>query len=165
MALDMEQNEQIEETTGVIAEDTTKDKYLTFKIDEEEYGIDICYVVEIIGVCSITWVPETTTYVKGIINLRGSIIPVIDVRLRFNKEEKEYDSITCIIVIEFQEYTIGLIVDTVDEVMYIPENKISAPPNAKLKYQNKFIKNIGKIGDEVQLLLDLDKFLFLSWNK
>lgn len=159
MALDNEQMEVIEE---IFEEDTTKDKYLTFKIDEEEYGIDICYVIEIITVCAITWVPETPEAIKGIINLRGSIIPVIDVRLRFRKEEKPYDSLTCIIVIEYNNYTVGLIVDTVDEVMHITEDKISPPPNAKLKFQNKFIKNIGKIGDDVQLLLDLDKFLFLE---
>ncbi|MBR1444436.1 MAG: chemotaxis protein CheW, partial [Firmicutes bacterium] len=96
---------------------------------------------------------------KGIINLRGSIIPVIDVRLRFHKEEKPYDELTCIIVIEYEDYMVGLLVDTVNEVMLIPEENISMPPNAKLKYQNKFIKNIGKMEDEVQLLLDLNKFL------
>ncbi|MBR1736849.1 MAG: purine-binding chemotaxis protein CheW [Firmicutes bacterium] len=158
MALD---NEQIE--TGIdnkpAEEDTTKDKYLTFLIDNEEYGIDICYVIEIIPVAAITWVPETPQFLKGIINLRGSIIPVIDVRLRFHKEEKAYDELTCIIVIEYEDYMVGLLVDTVNEVMLIPEENISMPPNAKLKYQNKFIKNIGKMEDEVQLLLDLNKFL------
>lgn len=161
MALDNEQMAAIAEES-IFEEDTTKDKYLTFKIDGEEYGIDIGHVVEIITVCAITWVPETQNFLKGIINLRGSIIPVIDVRLRFNKEEKPYDSLTCIIVIEYENYQVGLIVDTVDEVMYIPEDCISAPPSAKLKFQNKFIKNIGKVGENVQLLLDLDKFLFLE---
>ncbi len=156
------ENEQIDVNQEVFEEDTTKDKYLTFEIDHEEYGIDISHVIEIITVCAITWVPETPDFLKGIINLRGSIIPVIDARLRFKKPEKEYDSMTCIIVIEYENYRVGLIVDTVDEVMYIPEDKISVPPNAKLKYQNKFIKSIGKVGEDVQLLLDLDKFLFLE---
>ncbi len=155
------ENEQIE-VVSELEEDTTKDKYLTFEIDNEEYGIDISHVIEIITVCAITWVPETPDFLKGVINLRGSIIPVIDARLRFKKPEKEYDSLTCIIVIEYENYEVGLIVDTVNEVMHIPEDKISTPPNAKLKYQNKFIKNIGKVGDEVQLLLDIDKFLFLD---
>lgn len=156
------ENEQIELEVDVTEEDTTKDKYLTFEIDNEEYGIDISHVIEIITVCAITWVPETPDFLKGIINLRGSIIPVIDARLRFKKPEKEYDSLTCIIVIEYENYKVGLIVDTVDEVMYIPDDKISVPPSAKLKYQNKFIKSIGKVGEDVQLLLDLDKFLFLE---
>ncbi len=111
---------------------------------------------------AITWVPETPDFLKGVINLRGSIVPVIDARLRFKKPEKEYDSLTCIIVVEYENYTVGVIVDTVNEVMFIPEDKISLPPNAKLKYQNKFIKSIGKVGKDVQLLLDVDKFLFLD---
>lgn len=149
--------EQLEEN---VSEDTTKDRYLTFIIDGEDYGIDICHVIEIITVSAITWVPETSEELKGIINLRGSIIPVIDVRLKFKKEEKKYDELTCIIVIEYDKYTVGLIVDTVNEVLTIPESSISLPPNARLKYQNKFIKNIGKVDGKVQLLLDLDKFLF-----
>lgn len=155
------ENEQIDENID-FEEDTTKDKYLTFEIDNEEYGIDISHVIEIITVSAITWVPETPDFLKGVINLRGSIIPVIDARLRFKKPEKEYDSLTCIIVIEYENYKVGVIVDTVNEVMHIPEESISIPPSAKLKYQNKFIKSIGKIGKEVQLLLDVDKFLFLD---
>lgn len=155
------ENEQAEMDV-VLEEDTTKDKYLTFEIDNEKYGIDISHVIEIITICAITWVPETPDFLKGVINLRGSIIPVIDARLRFKKPEKEYDSLTCIIVIEYENYTVGVIVDTVNEVMYIPEESVSLPPNAKLKYQNKFIKSIGKVDSDVQLLLDVDKFLFLD---
>ncbi len=158
MAMENEQDEIVRETK----EDTTKDRYLTFEIDNEEYGVDISNVIEIITMSAITWVPETPDFLKGVINLRGSIVPVIDARLRFKKPEKEYDSLTCIIVVEYENYTVGVIVDTVNEVMFIPEDKISLPPNAKLKYQNKFIKSIGKVGKEVQLLLDVDKFLFLD---
>lgn len=154
------ENKPVEIIETAIEEDTTKNKYLTFIIDGEDYGIDICHVIEIITATAITWVPETPDEIKGIINLRGSIIPVIDVRTRFRKEEKPYDELTCIIVIEYEEYTVGLIVDTVNEVLLIPEEFISSPPNAKLKYQNKFIKNIGRVGENVQLLLDIDKFLF-----
>lgn len=140
--------------------DTIKNKYLTFFLDGEVFGIDICNVLEIISVSAITWIPENPDAIKGIINLRGSIIPVIDVRIRFKKEERPYDELTCIIVIEYGDDNIGLIVDTVNEVIHIPEHLISLPPNAKLKHQNKFIKGIGKVDNEVQLLLDLDKFLF-----
>ncbi len=145
---------------NVVEDDTTKNKYLTFIIEDEIFGIDINHVIEIISVPAITWMPENPEAIKGIINLRGSIIPVIDVRIRFNKEEREYDEFTCIIVIEYEDNQIGLIVDTVNEVLYIPKKFMSSPPNAKLKYQNKFIKAIGKMNDEVQLLLDLDKFLY-----
>ena len=145
---------------NVVEDDTTKNKYLTFIIEDEIFGIDINHVIEIISVPAITWMPENPEAIKGIINLRGSIIPVIDVRIRFNKEEREYDEFTCIIVIEYEDNQIGLIVDTVNEVLYIPKKFMSSPPNGKLKYQNKFIKAIGKMNDEVQLLLDLDKFLY-----
>lgn len=141
-------------------DDTIKNKYLTFVIEDEIFGIDIAHVMEIIPVPAITWMPENPEAIKGIINLRGSIIPVIDVRLRFEKEEKVYDELTCIIVIEYEGSHIGMIVDTVNEVLYIPKKFKSHPPNAKLKYQNKFIKSIGKVDGKVQLLLDLDKFLY-----
>lgn len=142
------------------SEDTVKNKYLTFVIDDEIFGIDIAHVIEIIPVPAITWIPENPEAIKGIINLRGSIIPVIDVRIRFEKEERAYDELTCIIVIEYEDNHIGMIVDTISEVLYIPKGLTSHPPNAKLKYQNKFIKAIGKVGGDVQLLLDLDKFLY-----
>lgn len=151
------ENEVYEENSH---DDTIKNKYLTFIIEDEIFGIDIAHVMEIIPVPVITWMPENPEAIKGIINLRGSIIPVIDVRLRFEKEEREYDELTCIIVIEYEDNHIGMIVDTVNEVLYIPKGLISHPPNAKLKYQNKFIKAIGKVNGKVQLLLDLDKFLY-----
>ncbi len=155
----MSMDNDLDVVDDLLAEDTVKDKYLTFIIEEEEYGIEISQIVEIISISDITRVPEVESYVKGIINLRGSVIPVIDVRERFRKAPKEYDSLTCIVVIEYGEYTIGLIVDRVSEVMYIPESQISTPPKAKLSFHNRFIKNIGKVGQGVKLLLDLDKFL------
>lgn len=148
------------ETYNEVERDTTKNKYLTFIVEDEIFGIDISHVIEIIPVPAITWMPENPDAIKGIINLRGSIIPVIDVRIRFNKEERPYDEFTCIIIIEYDDNQIGIIVDTVNEVLYIPKSFMSFPPNAKLKYQNQFIKAIGKMNGEVQLLLDLDKFLF-----
>lgn len=155
----MAENEQI--LQGALQEeDTTKNKYLTFEIDNEEYGVEIANIKEIISMCAITRVPETPPYVEGIINLRGDIIPVINVRTRFVKEAKEYDELTCIVVIEYMNYTLGLIVDNVQEVLYIDENKIAPPPNAKLTHHNQYIRNIGNTGKKVKLLLDLDKFLF-----
>ncbi len=142
-----------------IEEDTTKNRYLTFEIDNEEYAIGIINVNEIITMSAITIVPETPAYVKGIINLRGEIIPVIDVRRRFMKMEKEYDELTCIVVIEYSGYVLGLIVDNVKAVDYIPEEDVAPPPNAKLNHYNQYIRNIGRVGDKVKLFLDLDKFL------
>lgn len=158
MAESVQENQENEDIDG-IAEDTTKNKYLTFDIDNEVYGISIAFVKEIINMCDICYIPETVEYVKGIINLRGDIIPVISVRNRFLKMEKEYDELTCIVVVEYRDLKIGLIIDNVEEVIQIPENNIIPPPNAKLTYHNQFIKSIGQVGLDVKLLLDLDKFL------
>lgn len=139
-------------------EDTQKGRYLTFSLGNESYGIEIQYVTEIIGMQTITEVPELPSYVKGIINLRGKIIPVIDVRLRFKKEPKDYNDRTCIIVIDIMDISIGLIVDNVSEVLYISEQDIEAPPQMN-RVNNRFIKNIGKVDNDVKLLLDCEKLL------
>jgi len=141
------------------AEDTTKDKFLTFIIDDEEYGVEIAKIREIISICKITQVPESPSYVEGIINLRGDIVPVIDVRKRFSKPWKEYDELTCIVVIEYTGYKIGLIVDSVNEVVYIHEENILPPPSSRINYYNQFIRNIGRVEEDVKLLLDLDRLL------
>ena len=142
-------------------EDTQKDKYLIFSIGKECYGIDIKYVIEIIGIEPITEVPELPNYIRGVINLRGKIIPVMDVRLKFKKEEKEYDDRTCIIVVEIEGICIGLIIDRVLEVASIDESSISPPPKTSLNKDNgnKYIKGIGKIQNEVRLLIDCHKLL------
>ena len=144
-----------------IQEDTQKDKYLIFSIGTQYYGIDIKYVIEIIGIEPITEVPELPNYVRGVINLRGKIIPVMDVRLKFKKEEKEYDDRTCIIVVEIECISIGLIIDRVLEVANIDENNISPPPKitSNKDNANKYIKGIGKIQNEVRLLIDCQKLL------
>ncbi|MDD2217465.1 MAG: chemotaxis protein CheW [Eubacteriales bacterium] len=140
-------------------EDTQKGRFLTFTLEGEIYGIEIKHVTEIIGIQAITKVPEVPAYVKGIINLRGKIIPVIDVRLKFGKEPMEYDDRTCIIVIEIAEVSVGLIVDNVDEVLTIEDSDIAVPPASKTGFENKYIKGIGKAGDKIQLLLDCEKLL------
>lgn len=140
-------------------EDTQHGRFLTFTLEDEIYGIEIRFVTEIIGIQSITKVPEVPDYVKGIINLRGKIIPVIDVRLKFGKPAMEYDDRTCIVVIDIGDVSVGLIVDKVDEVMTIEDQDIAAPPASKTGFENRFIKGIGKAGEKVQLLLDCDKLL------
>lgn len=139
-------------------EDTQKGKFLTFTLGKENYGIEIQFVTEIIGIQAITEVPELPDYIKGIINLRGNIIPVMDVRLRFGKSSIEYNDRTCVIVIDIQSVFIGLIVDSVSEVLSIPDRDIVPPPDIS-KTGNRFIKGIGTIGNEVKLLLDCEKLL------
>ena len=139
-------------------EETQRNKYLTFVVEKEYYGIEIRYVTEIIGIQSITEVPDLPEYIRGIINLRGKIIPVMDVRLRFGKKPREYDDRTCIIVIDINDMFVGLIVDSVCEVMSIPDGEIVVPPDFD-QSENKFIKGIGKTGNEVRLILDCEKLL------
>lgn len=139
-------------------EDTQKGKYLTFIIGNEFYGIEISYVTEIIGIQPITEVPELPEYIRGIINLRGKIIPVMDVRLRFRKPFREYNDRSCVVVIDIEDISIGLIVDSVSEVISIPDEEIVPPPELG-KEGSKYIKGIGKVANEVKLLLDCNKLL------
>lgn len=142
-----------------VEEDTQKDRYLTFLIGEECYGFEIKHVTEIIGIQAITEIPELPEYVKGIINLRGKIIPVMDVRLRFKKECLVYNDRTCVIVVDVNDISIGFIVDQVAEVMSIPEEDIVDPPQVHKGMNNKYIKKIGKVGNSVKLLLDCEMLL------
>lgn len=150
---------ELAEINMEMEEDTQKGRFLTFALGKESYGIEIKFVTEIIGIQAITEIPELPEYVKGIINLRGKIIPVMDIRLRFRKEPKEYNDRTCVIVIDIRDVSIGLIVDTVSEVITIPEQSIVEPPKMNMGFNNRYIKNIGKVGEDVKLLLDCDKLL------
>jgi purine-binding chemotaxis protein CheW len=140
-------------------EETEEGKYLTFQLGDEVYGIEIIYVTEIIGIQQITEVPELPEYVKGIISLRGQIIPVVDMRLRFEKPPRDYDERTCIIVIAIDDIDLGLIVDGVSEVVTIPDEEVVPHPDLDEGYSKKFVKGIGKVGREVKLLLDCHKLL------
>ncbi len=136
-----------------------KGKYLTFFIGKEMYGIDISYVTEIVGIQEITKMPDMPDYIKGIINLRGIIVPLIDIRLRFSMEEKEYDDRTCIVVVDFAGTSIGLIVDSVSEVIDLSETSIVDLPHNSIGLSNRYIKNIGKLDSNVILLIDCEKLL------
>ena len=137
----------------------TRGMYLTFAVGEEEFGVGISYVTEIINVQTITEVPELPPYIKGIINLRGKIIPVMDVRMRFNKEPCEYNDRTCIIVVDIGDMGIGLIVDMVREVLQIAEEEIVPPADGKEGAGNRYISGIAKTGDRIKLLLDIERLV------
>lgn len=140
-------------------ENTLKNRFLTFIIDKEMFGIEIRYVMEIIGIQAITEVPEMPDYIKGVINLRGRIIPVMDIRLRFRKNPREYDDRTCVIVTDFNGIWVGLIVDSVSEVLTINDAEISERPEISSGNSRGYVRNIGKIDGEVILLLDCGKLL------
>ena len=140
-------------------ENTMDGKFLTFHLAEEDYGIAICYVTEIIGIQKITVVPDMPGYIRGVINLRGRVIPVMDVRMRFGLPTREYDDRTCIIVVNIEDKSIGLVVDKVNEVADIPDSQIEPPPKAGQRDGN-YILGIGKIEDEVKILLDINRLVY-----
>ncbi|WP_245157043.1 chemotaxis protein CheW [Anaerovorax sp. IOR16] len=136
-------------------------KYLTFWTDGQLFGIPIADVVQIVGMQEITSIPEFPHYAKGIINLRGSIIPVIDVRLRFNKPEMKYNERTCIVVTNIKESLIGFIVDEVDEVVKIDEEQISKPPQLSSERSDAHtnLSGIGKLQNKIVLLINSETML------
>lgn len=141
-------------------EDTQKGKYMTFKSGHEYFGIEIKYINEIIGMQKITAIPEVENYIKGLINLRGKIIPVIDVRIRFNQEPFEYTDRTCIIIINVKSTVVGLIVEKIAGVENIEESDIEPPPTLSMgNVKNKYVYGLGKTGDSVKLLLDPEKLI------
>ena len=133
-------------------------KYLTFLLADEEYGLEILKVREIIGIMDITKVPQTPDYVQGVINLRGKVIPVIDLRTKFGLDQVEYNDQTCIIVVDVGTM-MGIIVDTVQEVHDIPTSDIEPPPDLGATVDASFILGMGKVGDDVKILLDIGKVL------
>jgi len=141
-------------------EDTQANKYLFFKIDVESYGIGIRHIIEIVELQRISAVPDMPAYVKGVINLRGKVIPVVDLRLRFGMAERPYDDRTCIVVSEIEGVTLGFIVDTVEEVLEIPENQVEPAPRFKtVSGQDRYIAGMGKVGEQVKILLDVEKLV------
>ena len=139
--------------------DEMKGKYLTFWTDRQLFGVPISDVVQIIGIQEITPIPDSPAYAKGVINLRGSIIPVIDVRIRFSKPEEKYNERTCIIVTKIDESFIGFIVDSVDEVTTISDENISPAPRVSKDRTNAYLNGIGKVENKVVLLLDTSRIL------
>jgi len=138
-------------------------KYLTFALGSEEYGLEILKVREIIGYMEITAVPQTPSYVKGVINLRGQVIPVIDLRAKFGMETANVTEETCIIVVEIRQdgrkFSTGIVVDHVQEVLDIDGENIEEAPQFDASVNTNFILGMGKVGESVKILLDIDKVL------
>ena len=141
------------------AEDPAVPMYLTFNLGPEVYGLPLERVLEIIGMQPITPIPETPPHVRGVINLRGKVIPVIDVRSRFRLELRPYDPRTCIIVVQTGGWSVGLVVDTVSDVVAISVEATEPPPPATESTGEHYLHGVGKVGDGVRLLLDVDRFL------
>jgi purine-binding chemotaxis protein CheW len=157
------QDKAMEKTTVAEKIRAREGKYLTFKLGREEYGIEILKVREIIGYMAITAVPRAPEYIKGVINLRGQVIPVLDLRSRFGMDAAEVTEQTCIIVADVSQrgrrFNAGLVVDQVQEVLDIAGDHIEDAPQFGNDVQTDIILGIGKINDTIKILLDIDKVL------
>lgn len=132
-------------------------RVLTFFVEEEQYGIDISRIKEIIAPINITHIPKTPNFVKGVINLRGSIIPVVDIRLKFEMQTKDMDEETAIIIYEVDKSSIGFVVDRVEDVLTLDESHISEAPRFGESIDTSFIENVAEVNNEVIMLLSLEK--------
>ena len=163
----MEQTKIMDQAIKVI--DDKEGKYLTFSLAGEEYGIGILKVKEIIGMMPITIVPQAPSYIKGVINLRGKVIPVVDLRLKFMMNAADYTERTCIIVIEVaaagRTILMGILVDSVSEVLNIKGTDIEETPSFGTKLNTEFILGMAKIGGGVKILLDIDQVLSVEEMK
>jgi len=153
-AADLSQDDEDDED-----EDTQRNRYLTFRVGEEDFAIEIAYVTEIIGVQKITEIPDMPDFIKGVINLRGKVIPVMDVRTRFGLPARAYDDRTCVIVVKIGDIDVGLMVDKVHEVIDIPADKTSPPPLLGNGERSRYVRGMGRVGDEVKILLDVQMLL------
>lgn len=138
---------------------TDGNQYLTFTLGEEHYGVEILRVQEIKGYTGVTRIPNTPDYIKGVLNLRGTIVPIIGLRMKFGMDSKKYDKMTVIIVVEVCGRIMGIIVDTVSDVMNISAKDIQPTPEFGTAVDVSFISGIGKYGDKLVTLLDIDRVL------
>ncbi len=153
----------VAEASAASARTNRDGKYLTFVLASEEYGISILRIKEIIGMMPVTSVPQTPDFVKGVINLRGKVIPVIDLRLKFGLEEVEYTERTCIIVVEIagsvRTFRIGIVVDSVSEVLNVKAEDIEDTPAFSTNLDTDYILGMAKMEGGIKILLDIGKVL------
>lgn len=151
--------EDLDSINDELDEDAQKDRYLTFRLGDEAYGIEIRHVTEIIVMQEITKVPDLPDAMIGVINLRGNVISVMDMRKRFHLESREYDDRTCTVVVDINGLAIGLVVDTVNEVLYLPEENVDPPPKTHSGLKSSYIMGMGKVDNQVKILLDIESIL------
>jgi purine-binding chemotaxis protein CheW len=151
--------EQLDTLSSQISFATDGSQFLTFRLGQEEYGVEILKVQEIKGYSAITPVPNTPAYLKGVMNLRGTIVPVVDLRAKFAMAEAEYNQFTVIIVLTVGTKVMGLIVDAVSDVLNIPKKDIQPTPDFGAQVDAEFISGMAKAGEKLVVLLDIDRVL------
>lgn len=144
---------------AVMSDGNQESQHVTFLIGDETYGVNVLKVQEIIGMTEITHVPNTAYFMEGVINLRGNVVPVVDMRKKFKMDIKEYDTNTVIIIVEVDDRLIGMIVDSVSDVLSIPVDSIQSTPNFTARIETDFIRGIGQVDNSMIIVLDVDKIL------
>ena len=143
-------NEELEASTR---------EYLTFRLDEEEYGIDILKVQEIRGYEPPTRIANAPDFIKGVVNLRGTIIPIVDMRLKFNCKKVEYNSLTVVIILSLHNRIVGIVVDSVSDVMKLPADSLKAAPDVDSSIGSEAVLGLGSLGGRMLILLDIEKLM------
>lgn len=138
---------------------STLKEYLTFRLNQEEYGIDILKVQEIRGYEAPTRVADAPHFVKGVVNLRGTIVPIVDMRLKFNCPNVEYDSFTVVIILSLSTRVVGIVVDSVSDVMELPEDSIRNLPDMESVIESEAVTGLGSLGDRMLILLDIERLM------
>ena len=144
---------------GKMAEGTAAREYLTFRLDQEEYGIDILKVQEIRGYEPPTRIANAPSFIKGVVNLRGTIVPIVDMRLKFNCAQAEYNSFTVVIILNMHQRVVGIVVDSVSDVMELPPDAIRAAPDIDSAIDSGSITGLGSVGERMLILLDIEKLM------
>lgn len=144
---------------GKMAEGTAAREYLTFRLDQEEYGIDILKVQEIRGYEPPTRIANAPTFIKGVVNLRGTIVPIVDMRLKFNCSKAEYNSFTVVIILNMHQRVVGIVVDSVSDVMELPPEAIRSAPDIDSAIDSGSITGLGSVGERMLILLDIEKLM------
>ncbi len=148
--------EALDEQAGLT---TDGSQFLTFTLGDELYGVDILRVQEIKGYTAVTRIPNTPSDIKGVLNLRGTIVPIVDLRTKFGMDKAEYTMFTVIIVVVVREKTVGIVVDAVSDVVDLTKKDVQAPPEFGAKVDVSFLNGIGQCGDKLIALLDIDRLL------
>ena len=145
--------------TDAASAEKDEQQYVTFLVGDETYGVPVLKVQEIIGMTDITHVPNSLEFMKGVINLRGTVVPVVDMRMKFEMNVRDYDNFTVIIIVEIQGKLIGMIVDTVSDVLDISTKDIQETPHFSAKIETDYIDSIGQKDDLLVIILDVDNIL------
>ncbi len=134
-------------------------EYLTFRLDQEEYGIDILKVQEIRGYEKPTRIANAPEFIKGVVNLRGTIVPIVDMRLKFNCVKAEYNTFTVVIILNLRNRIVGIVVDSVSDVMELAAENIKAAPDMETSVESSAVVGLGSVGDRMLILLDIEKLM------